>query len=123
MTVRSYIPATDADREAMLQRIGVASVDELFSHILAGPAGGPVSLPNQGLFLPEPLSELELVREVSALAAENRPAGSGAFFRGGGAYRRFTPAVVDAILRRGEFATCYTPYQPEVSQGTLQTVF
>lgn len=111
-----YLPATDADRERMLRVIGVSSIDELFEDI-------PAEHRRPRLELPAPLSEPELVRELTALAAKNRTAGELACFRGGGAYRHFIPAVVSAIVSRGEFATSYTPYQPEVSQGTLQGIF
>jgi glycine dehydrogenase subunit 1 len=108
---------TDADREAMLAAVGVSSVDALFGEI-----------PQQALIdgiaaLSPALSELELVRDLQVLAAKNTAAGSASFFRGGGIYRHFTPAVVDEILRRGEFLTSYTPYQAEASQGTLQAAF
>lgn len=111
-----YLPATVADRERMLRVIGVSSVDELFEDI-------PAEHRRPRLDLPPPLSEPELVRELTALAAKNRTAGELACFRGGGAYRHFIPAIVPAIVSRGEFATSYTPYQPEVSQGTLQGIF
>jgi glycine dehydrogenase subunit 1 len=108
---------TPADREAMLAAIGVSDSSALFADIPAGARGSDLSS------LPPPLSELELIRELQALAAEDVPAGQLAFFRGGGAYRRFTPAVVDEVIRRGEFLTSYTPYQAEASQGTLQAAF
>lgn len=115
----SYIPNTDADRRAMLQRIGVASVDDLFADI---PADKRIA----GLDLPPPLSELELRRELARLAARNRPVdgmdGTPCFL-GGGAYRHYIPAAIGAITSRSEFATAYTPYQPEISQGTLQYTF
>jgi glycine dehydrogenase subunit 1 len=111
-----YIPNTDADRRAMLNRIGVASADELFDDIPAG-------CRNPGLSLPPPLSEMGLTRELSQMAAHNRPAGDMPCFLGAGAYRHFIPSVVDHVIRRGEFATAYTPYQPEISQGTLQAIF
>ncbi len=111
-----YIPNTDEDRRLMLERIGVASVAGLFDDI-------PAQCRDPGLTLPPPLSELELQRELSAMAARNRPAGEMPCFLGAGAYRHFTPAVVDHVIRRGEFATAYTPYQPEISQGTLQAIF
>jgi glycine dehydrogenase subunit 1 len=114
---RAYIPLTGADREAMLATIGVASADELFADVPAAARGSNLQS------LPPPLSELDLVRTLQSLAAENTPAGGRPFFRGGGAYRRFTPAVVDEIIRRGEFLTSYTPYQAEASQGTLQSAF
>ncbi|MBI2855449.1 MAG: aminomethyl-transferring glycine dehydrogenase subunit GcvPA [Chloroflexi bacterium] len=111
-----YIPNTDADRQAMLKAIGVTSVEELFKDIPAGYGDG---LPD----LPPPLSELELQREFQALASLNKDAGSVPSFLGGGAYRHFVPAAVRAITSRGELATAYTPYQPEVSQGTLQIIY
>ncbi len=111
-----YIAATDADRAAMLGRIGVGSVDELFSDI-------PASARFPELDLPPPLSEMEAMREIEALAAKNLSASSSAWFLGAGAYYHFIPAVVPALASRGEFLSAYTPYQPEVSQGTLQAIF
>jgi len=111
-----YIAATDADRAAMLERIGVGSVEELFSDIPAS-ARFPV------LDLPAPLSEMEAMRELEALAAKNLKASSSAWFLGAGAYYHFIPAVVPSLASRGEFLSAYTPYQPEVSQGTLQAIF
>jgi glycine dehydrogenase subunit 1 len=111
-----YIAATEADRAAMLERIGVGSVEELFSDI-------PAAFRFPGLDLPEPLSELEATRELEALASKNLTASSAAWFLGAGAYYHFIPAVVGALASRGEFLTAYTPYQPEVSQGTLQAIF
>jgi glycine dehydrogenase subunit 1 len=111
-----YIAATDADRAAMLERVGAGSVEELFSDI-------PLSARFPALDLPEPLSEMEAMREVEALAARNLSASSSAWFLGAGAYYHFIPAVVPALASRGEFLTAYTPYQPEVSQGTLQAIF
>ncbi|MCH8921499.1 MAG: glycine dehydrogenase, partial [Chloroflexi bacterium] len=114
-----YIPNTDEDRRAMLDAVGVATADELFADI-------PPELRIDGLDLPPALSELELMREMAALAARNQVPGdsaSGGCFLGAGAYRHFIPSVVDHIIRRGEYLTAYTPYQPEISQGTLQTVF
>jgi len=115
MTV-PYIANTDADRRAMLTAIGVASSDELFADI-------PPEFRIKGLSLPPALSEPELVRELSALAQRNRPAGEIPCFLGGGAYRHFIPSVVREVIGRSEFATAYTPYQAEISQGTLQTTF
>jgi len=111
-----YIANTDADRRAMLTAIGVASGDELFADI-------PPEFRIGGLRLPPALSEPELVRELSALAERNRPAGAMPCFLGGGAYRHFIPSVVGEVIGRSEFATAYTPYQAEISQGTLQTAF
>jgi len=113
---RAYIPMTDADRAEMLSVIGVSSPDALFSDI---PPEGFID----NIDLPPPLSEMELVRELSALGARNTAAGEAGFFRGGGIYRHFVPAVVGDVLRRGEFLTSYTPYQAEASQGTLQAAF
>jgi glycine dehydrogenase subunit 1 len=115
MTV-PYIANTDADRRAMLAAIGVDSSDELFADI-------PPEFRIEGLDLPPALSEPELVRELSALAERNRPAGEMPCFLGGGAYRHFIPSVVREVIGRSEFATAYTPYQAEISQGTLQTAF
>jgi glycine dehydrogenase subunit 1 len=111
-----FIAATDADRAAMLERIGVRSVEELFTDI-------PESARFPVLDLPPPLSEMEAMAEIEALAAKNLCASSSAWFLGAGAYYHFIPAVVPALASRGEFLTAYTPYQPEVSQGTLQAIF
>jgi len=111
-----YIPHSDADRKAMLATIGAGSIDELFEDV-------PASLRFPGLDLPHPLSEMEARWELEDLAEANFTAADGPCFLGAGAYRHFVPAVVDAVLRRGEFYTAYTPYQPEVSQGTLQAIF
>jgi glycine dehydrogenase subunit 1 len=112
-----YIPNTDADRERMLSAIGVAGVDELFTDI-------PAEFRIDGLDLPPAPAELDLSRELSALAHQNRVAGNGtAFFLGGGAYRHFIPSTVSHVVGRSEYYTAYTPYQPEISQGTLQTMF
>ena len=114
---RAYIPATDADREAMVATIGVQSIEALFADIPA--SAEPADL---GEFTAA-MAEIELSRYMDALSRRSTPAGSVVFFRGGGAYRRFTPAVVDDVLRRGEFLTSYTPYQAEASQGTLMAAF
>jgi glycine dehydrogenase subunit 1 len=101
----------------MLAAIGVASLDELF-------AGIPPDLQLQrSLNLPPAMSELELTQHMTALAARNAHAGQRVCFLGGGSYDHFVPAVVDALTARGEIYTAYTPYQPEVSQGTLQAMF
>ena len=111
-----YIPNTDHDRLAMLQAIGVGSIEELFSDIPSG-YGRP------SIDLPLPLSELELRNELQALANLNSTVGNVPSFLGGGAYHHFIPAVVNHVVNRGEMATAYTPYQPEVSQGTLQATY
>ncbi len=115
-TFSPYVPNTQADRQAMLRAIGVASVQALFGDI-------PGAYRNPTLNIPAPLSELELMQELAALATENRHALQGPCFLGAGAYRHFIPSVVQAIASRGEFLTAYTPYQPEVSQGTLQVIY
>jgi glycine dehydrogenase subunit 1 len=111
-----YLPNTDADRRAMLGEIGVASVDELFQDI-------PEKLRHTQFSLPPPLSELELKRELRQLAESNANLEDYACFLGAGSYRHFVPSVVDHIIGRSEFYTAYTPYQAEVSQGTLQPVY
>ena len=111
-----YVANTEADRRAMLKAIGAPSLDDLFVDIPGAQRDPPLSLPPS-------LSEPELLAELSAVAARNRAAGQSACFLGGGAYHHFIPSVVGQIISRGEFSTSYTPYQPEVSQGTLQTAF
>jgi glycine dehydrogenase subunit 1 len=111
-----FVANSDADRAAMLAEVGVKGVDELFADI-------PATRRFPKLELPEPLSELEVLREVEALAAKNVTASTCAWFLGAGAYNHFIPAVVPALASRGEFLTAYTPYQPEVAQGTLQAIF
>ena len=106
---------TAADREAMLAAIGVASVDELFRDIPVG-----VRFERE-LDVPPALSEAELTRHLEELAAKNVI--DEVSFLGGGIYDHYVPAVVDAVLQRGEFLTAYTPYQPEMSQGVLQAIF
>ena len=113
-----YLPLADHDREAMLATIGAPSIDALFADVPADARlDGPVhDLPNHA-------SELAVERHLSALARQNRAAGDGPFFLGCGAYRHHVPASVDHIIQRGEFLTAYTPYQPEIAQGTLQVLF
>ena len=111
-----YIPNTPTEQDELLAAIGLQNIDDLFADI-------PDEFRNPALELPEPLSELEIQRELSGLAARNRPLGSGPSFLGAGSYHHFIPAIVKAIMTRGEFLTAYTPYQPEVSQGTLQVIF
>ena len=111
-----YIPHSDEDRRAMLAAIGAGSMAELFEDV-------PEHVRFPELLLPPAISEMEVRREVEALASQNITASGRPSFLGAGAYRHYVPAVVDALLRRGEFATAYTPYQPEISQGTLQAIF
>jgi glycine dehydrogenase subunit 1 len=113
-----YLPLTDYDRSAMLNVIGAPDIDALFVDVpksarLSGPVAG----------LPNHATELSVERHLSALARKNRPAGEGPFFLGCGAYKHHVPASVDHIIQRGEFLTAYTPYQPEIAQGTLQVLF
>jgi glycine dehydrogenase subunit 1 len=113
-----YLPLTDADRREMLAVIGAKSVDELFKDVpdsarLAGKIGG----------LPDHQGELEVERAFQAYAAKNVSPGAAPFFIGAGAYRHHVPATVDYMIQRGEFLTSYTPYQPEITQGTLQYLF
>ena len=108
-----YSPNTDADREAMLAAIGVDSSAELFADI-------PEEFRFPTLNIPDSLSEFELRQEIGELAGLNVTPGDYACFLGAGAYRHHVPAVVRALVSRGEFLTSYTPYQPEISQGTLQ---
>jgi glycine dehydrogenase subunit 1 len=114
--VMPYIPHSDEDRKAMLAAIGVRSIEELFEDV-------PAHARFPELNLPPALSEMEVRWELEMLAEANLTTADGPCFLGAGAYRHFVPAVVDAFLRRGEFYTAYTPYQPEVSQGTLQAIF
>ena len=113
-----YLPLTDHDRSAMLNVIGASSIDALFSDV---PESARLSGPVHGL--PNHATELSVERHLSALARKNRPAGEGPFFLGCGAYKHHVPASVDHIIQRGEFLTAYTPYQPEIAQGTLQVLF
>ena len=113
----SYLSLTDADRDAMLAAIGVASVDELFRDIPAGVRFG------RSLALEPALSEQEIVTHLTELAERNVDTGKELSFLGAGIYDHYVPAVVDAVLSRGEFLTAYTPYQPEMSQGVLQAIF
>jgi glycine dehydrogenase subunit 1 len=113
----SFLSLTDADREAMLATIGVDSLEELFRDI-------PEGVRFRGELDLEPaLSEPELVAHLTELAERNVGSGDELSFLGAGIYDHYVPAVVDAVLARGEFLTAYTPYQPEMSQGVLQAIF
>lgn len=112
-----YLPLTETDREDMLARIGVPDVDALFSDVPAG------KLLKEPLDLPRAKGELEVERILGKLSAKNTAAGSVPFFVGAGAYKHHVPATVDHLIQRSEFLTSYTPYQPEIAQGTLQYLF
>ncbi len=113
----SFLSLTDADREAMLAAVGVSTVDDLFRDIPEGVRLG------RELDLEPALSEPEIVAHLTELAGRNVDTGKELSFLGAGVYDHYVPAVVDAILARGEFLTAYTPYQPEMSQGILQAIF
>ncbi|MEN9718399.1 MAG: hypothetical protein RIQ99_1277 [Pseudomonadota bacterium] len=113
-----YLPLTSGERAAMLDVIGAESVNDLFADV---PASARLSGPIAGL--PHHASEMAVERRLGELAARNLSAGSAPFFLGAGAYRHHVPASVDHLIQRGEFLTAYTPYQPEIAQGTLQVLF
>lgn len=112
----AYIPHTDQDRQEMLAAIGVAGFDELYEDV-------PKDVRFPDLDLPEAVSEMEVMEQLQALSEANLEFGHASCFLGAGAYYHYVPSVVDHILRRNEFYTAYTPYQPEISQGTLQAIF
>ena len=112
-----YLPLTDSDRREMLAAIGATTIDDLFADV-------PPAARHRGLLdLPRAMGELEVERRLGAMAAKNTVAGSVPFFLGAGVYRHHVPAAVDHLIQRGEFLTSYTPYQPELAQGTLQYLF
>ena len=113
-----YLPLTGHDRQDMLATIGVHSIDDLFVDV-------PEAARLDGAIhdLPDHASELSVERHMTALARQNVVAGEVPFFLGAGAYRHHVPASVDHLIQRGEFLTAYTPYQPEIAQGTLQMLF
>ena len=112
-----YLPLTDADRQSMLDNIGAANIDDLVVDVPeAARRDGTVDLPrHQG--------EMQVERQLSAMAGKNMTASTVPFFCGAGAYKHHVPATVDHIIQRSEFLTSYTPYQPEITQGTLQYLF
>ena len=111
-----YIPNTLEEQEEMLASLGLTSIDQLFEDIPQQHRNPPLNLPN-------PHSELEIQKELAALAGKNRPLSSGPSFLGAGSYHHFIPSIVKALMTRGEFLTAYTPYQAEASQGTLQVIY
>jgi glycine dehydrogenase subunit 1 len=110
-----FLPTSDAERREMLAAIGASSIDDLFASVPAEVRGEAD--------LPAPLSEIEVRRFLGGLAARNASARDTAFFLGGGVYHHYVSAIADQMLYRAEWLTAYTPYQPEVSQGTLQSIF
>ncbi|NML06045.1 aminomethyl-transferring glycine dehydrogenase subunit GcvPA [Sphingomonas sp. G-3-2-10] len=113
-----YLPLTHADRKDMLSVIGAKTIDDLFVDV---PGAAVLDGPIHGL--PLHASELAVERHMTALAKKNLAAGDAPFFLGAGAYKHHVPASVDHLIQRGEFLTAYTPYQPEIAQGTLQMMF
>ena len=116
--MKRYLPLTHTDRSDMLAVIGAAAIDDLFCEV---PAAALLDKPIESL--PSHASEIAVSRHMRALAAQNLDADSAPFFLGAGAYRHHVPASVDHLIQRGEFLTAYTPYQPEIAQGTLQVLF
>lgn len=112
----AYIPHTEAERTEMLAAIGFGSLDEMYSEL-------PEDVRFPDLALPEAASEMEVLEELELLSQANLHVRQASCFLGAGAYNHYVPSVVDHVLRRNEFYTAYTPYQPEVSQGTLQAIF
>ncbi|MEL7218426.1 MAG: aminomethyl-transferring glycine dehydrogenase subunit GcvPA, partial [Pseudomonadota bacterium] len=113
-----YLPLTDTDRADMLELIGASSIDDLFVDVPeVARLDGPIR------DLPMHASEMAVERHMKGLASKNLAAGDAPFFLGAGAYRHHIPASVDTVIQRGEFLTAYTPYQPEIAQGTLQMLF
>jgi len=113
----SFVPHTDAEQQEMLRLIGVSDIEELLSTI---PESVRLRKP---LHLPQALSEFEVLRELEALSAQNASVDQVISFQGAGAYDHFIPSAISSIISRSEFTTAYTPYQPEVSQGTLQSMY
>jgi glycine dehydrogenase subunit 1 len=112
----SFVPHTAADRAEMLAAIGVERVEDLFHDV-------PAACRFPALALPDPLSEMEIMAELQAMSEENLNTGHFPCFLGAGSYNHYVPRVVDQLINRSEFYTAYTPYQPEISQGTLQSIF
>ena len=106
-----YVPIPSKDQKEMLAKIGINSIDDLVDDVK--PRCGELNLPS-------PMSEMELVQHVTALSEKNKIP---RYFVGGGSYNHYSPAVIGHMVLRGEFLTAYTPYQPEVSEGTLQSIY
>ncbi|HIB42372.1 MAG TPA: glycine dehydrogenase, partial [Nitrospina sp.] len=113
-----FIPHTERDIREMLEAIGVQNVDQLFAGI-----PGNLQLGNKHLDLPRALSESEVVNTLRQIQMRNPDTDEISSFLGAGAYRHYSPVVIGNLIQRGEFSTSYTPYQAEVSQGTLQAIF
>ncbi|WP_107841813.1 aminomethyl-transferring glycine dehydrogenase subunit GcvPA [Metasolibacillus meyeri] len=112
-----YLPMTEQDKQEMLAKVGVDSIDALFSDI-------PEEVRFQGLYnIKEAKSEAALMKELAALAAKNKDTAANVSFLGAGVYNHYKPVIVDHVISRSEFYTAYTPYQPEISQGELQAIF
>ena len=111
----AYIPHTESERQEMLAEIGVKHIDDLYEAI-------PTDVRFPDLDLPEAVSEMEIIAELQALSEANLDVNHATCFLGAGAYNHYIPSIIDHILRRNEFYTAYTPYQPEISQGTLQCI-
>ena len=111
-----FIPHTDSEQEEMLKTVGKDRIEDLFADI-------PEKFRFPDLDLPESVSEMEAAEQIEGLASANNHCGELICFLGAGAYNHYIPAAVDMIIRRGDFFTAYTPYQPEISQGTLQAIF
>src|SRR6516164_825507 len=112
----TYVPHTERETREMLAAIGVARMEDLFADV-------PAAVRFPALKLPPPSSEMEIAADMQALAGRNFGVDPALSFLGAGAYHHFRPATVDYVLRRGEFYTSYTQYQPEASQGMLQALF
>ena len=111
-----FIPHTDLERDKMLQAVGLKQIEDLFDSI-------PQAYRFPKLNIPPAMTEMEVMAQLQDLANANESTLDLACFLGAGAYNHYIPAAVDSLIRRGEFLTAYTPYQPEISQGTLQAIF
>ncbi|MGB4432099.1 MAG: glycine dehydrogenase, partial [Limnochordia bacterium] len=111
-----YLPLTDLERQEMLASLGLERIEDLFQDI-------PREIISEGLDVPGPLSEAELLRHFRELAGKNKDATQLVSFLGAGVYDHLIPSIIKHIVGRGEFLTAYTPYQPEITQGVLQSIF